>query len=76
MYNFYAWFATSPLASAIRTFVAIVLFSMVNEFARLGAFDVSKWETWCIAGLVAAVPPILRWLNPADTLITNQSKLL
>ena len=66
--NFYKWFAGSPIASAFRTFAAIVIFNMVSEFAKLGTFDVSNWRTWCIAGLVAAVPAFLRWLNPADTL--------
>lgn len=62
------WFAQSPLASFLRTFVAIVIAQAVAEFAKLGTFDFSRWESWLIAGLVAAAPVLLRWLNPADAL--------
>lgn len=62
------WFATSPIASFLRHFLAIVIASAVAEFAKVGAFDFSNWESWLIAALVAAVPPFLRYLNPVDEL--------
>jgi hypothetical protein len=61
------WLATSPLASAAKVFVAIVLAFAVADFARTGSIDFTNWQTWVIAGLGAAVPVIVNWLNPADT---------
>jgi len=68
MNKFYIWFAESPIASFLRTLAAIVLAQAVAHFAKVGYFDFSLWETWLIAGLVAALPVLLRWFNPADTL--------
>ena len=68
MTEFQKWFASSPIASFLRHFAAIVLASAVADFARLGHFDLSNYQTWLIAALVSAVPPFLRWLNPADEL--------
>ena len=62
------WFAESPIASFLRHFASIVIASAVAEFAQNGAFSFGNWQTWIIAGLVAAVPTLLRWLNPADAL--------
>ena len=60
------WLATSPLASAAKVFVAIVLTLAVADFATDGVIDFSHWQTWVIAGLGSAVPVIVNWLNPAD----------
>ena len=68
MEEFQKWFASSPIASFLRRFSAIVLASAVAEFAKLGTFDFSNWRLWVIAALVASMPPLLRWLNPADPL--------
>ena len=68
MNSFLAWFASSPLASFLRTFASIVIASAVADFAKVGAFDFSKWESWLIAALVSSVPVLLRWLNPSDVL--------
>jgi hypothetical protein len=65
--DFLEWFAASPIASFFRVFIATVLTLAVAEFVQVGYFDLSKWESWLIAALAAAIPPILRWLNPADT---------
>jgi len=66
MDSFLKWFATSAIASFLRHFLAIVIAGMVAEFAKVGTFDLSNWEAWVIAGLVAATPALLRWLNPQD----------
>lgn len=66
MKSFWTWFAKSPIASALRVFVAIVLAQMVAEWARVGDFDFSNYKSWLISALVAAVPTILRWINPED----------
>jgi hypothetical protein len=59
------WLAVSPLASAAKVFVAIVLAFAVADFARSGSIDFANWQTWVIAGLGAAVP-VVDWLNPND----------
>jgi hypothetical protein len=64
---FLKWFAVSPLASALRVFVAYVVGNMVAEFAKVGTFDFTNYKAWLIGALVVAIPPILRWLNPEDT---------
>lgn len=60
------WFATSPLASAARVFVAVVLTLAVTQWVTNGAIDFAAWQTWVIAALASAIPTITRWLNPAD----------
>ena len=61
------WIATSPLASAGRVALAYIIGAMVAKFAEVGSFDFSDYKSWLIGALVVAIPPILRWLNPADT---------
>lgn len=68
MKSFQDWFASSPIASFLRHFLAIVIASAVADFAQSGAFDFGNYQQWLIAALVAAVPPFLRWLNPQDAL--------
>lgn len=64
---FLRWFAESAIASFLRHFSAIVISYMVADFAKLGNFDFSNWKVWVIAGLVAATPALLNWLNPKDS---------
>ena len=66
MKNFWTWFARSPIASALRVFVAVVFGQMVAEWARVGNFDFTNYKLWLITALVASVPTILRWINPED----------
>jgi hypothetical protein len=68
MDKFLDWFASSPLASFLRVFAAIVLAQAVNDFVKLGHLEFVNLEQWVIVGLSAAVPTLLRWLNPADSL--------
>lgn len=63
---FLKWFADSPIASFLRHFSAIALAGMIAEFSKLGTFDLSNWRVWVIAGLVAAAPALINWLNPED----------
>lgn len=60
------WLAKSPLAAALRVFVAVVLAMVVAQWTASGVIAFDKWQTWVIAGLAAAVPVVLRWLNPRD----------
>jgi hypothetical protein len=66
MRSFESWFATSPLASALRVFAATVLALAVAAWVESGTISLAQWQTWVIAALAASVPVILRWLNPAD----------
>ena len=66
MYNFEKWFATSPLAAFARVFVSVVIGAAVADFTKVSQFDFSNWQTWLIAGIVAASPVLMRWLNPQD----------
>ena len=66
MTRFESWFATSPLASALRVFAATILALAVAAWVESGTITLAAWETWVIAALAASVPVILRWLNPLD----------
>lgn len=66
MAKFWSWFAASPIASFLRVLFAIVLAQAVEQFAKTGTFDFTNWQNWIIVALVAAVPTLLRWINPAD----------
>lgn len=68
MDKFLQWFASSKIASFLRVFVAIVIAQAVSDFQKLGHFDFANLEQWAIIALVSAVPPLLRWLNPEDSL--------
>ena len=67
MDNFLTWFAKSPFASALRVFIAIVIGQMVAEWARVGDIQFTNYKSWVISALVAAIPTILRWINPQDS---------
>jgi hypothetical protein len=60
------WFASSPLASALRTFVAVVLTLAVADWTTGGTISLDRWQTWIIAAAASTIPAIARWLNPAD----------
>lgn len=66
MKAFESWFAVSPLASALRVFVATILALAVASWVESGSISLDAWETWVIAACASAVPVVLRWLNPAD----------
>lgn len=60
------WYARSPIASALKAFVVVVLTLAVTEWVKLGSFDFSAWQTWVIAALASAIVPALNAANPAD----------
>ena len=66
MPTFADWFARSPLASALRVFLAVALSMAVADWVASGSINLTSWQTWVIAALASAVPTVLRWLNPAD----------
>jgi hypothetical protein len=60
------WLAKSPLASALRTFVAVVITLAVADWTTGGTISLDRWQTWVIAAATSTLPVIVRWLNPAD----------
>ena len=68
------WLATSPIATALKTFIAVVISAAVADFATGSHISLTNWQTWVIAGLVSAVPVIVNWLNPADARYGKGSK--
>jgi hypothetical protein len=64
--TFKEWFATSPLASWLRVFGAVILSAAVADWSTKGSIDLGAWQTWVIAGLVSALPTAMRYLNPSD----------
>lgn len=71
--KFAEWLAASPLASALKTFVAVVMTMAIADWSTKGGIDFAAWQTWVIAAAVSAVPMIVNWLNPADTRYGNGS---
>lgn len=63
--------ANTPLGTAVKTFVAVVLAAAVADFSTDGSISLSHWQTWVIAGLVSALPVVVNWLNPSDTRYGN-----
>ena len=73
METFWVWFAKSPLASALRVFVMIVVSMALADFVATGDISWTNWEAWVIAAMASAVPMLLRWINPADAEFGNGS---
>lgn len=63
---FWAWLTVSPLATAAKTFVAVVLSAAVADWATAGAISLGNWQTWVTAACVSALPVVVNWLNPMD----------
>lgn len=60
------WLASSPLATGVKTFIAVMISAAVADWATSGMISLENWQTWVIGALVSAVPVIVNWLNPAD----------
>ena len=65
--TFKSWFASSPIASFLRVFLALVISQAVADFVQTDSFDFSGATHWVITALSAGIPTLLRWLNPSDT---------
>lgn len=66
MERFGVWLAESPMGSAVKVFVSVVLTLAVASWAQDGVLSFDAWQTWVIAAAGAALPVIVNWLNPAD----------
>jgi hypothetical protein len=65
--TFNTWLAKTPLGSAFKTFVAIVLGAMIADWVSGGTVNLNHWQAWLTAGAASAIPPVIDWLNPKDT---------
>lgn len=64
--TFADWFASSPIASWLRTFVAIILTLFIADGADIFGIDATDLRGYFAAALVATLPVVVRWLNPSD----------
>ena len=64
--NFLSWLGRSPLASALKVGITVILAMAVADWTATGAISFGKWQTWVIAAAASAVPVIINWLNPTD----------
>ncbi len=64
--TFADWFATSPIASWLRTFVAIVVAMFIADGADVFAVDATDLRAFLAAGFAATLPAVVRYLNPSD----------
>jgi hypothetical protein len=65
--RFQEWLATSPLASMLRTFAAIVVAMFIADGADLWSVEAADLRTWVSVAFASSLPVIVRWLNPADS---------
>lgn len=59
------WLASTPLGTAFKTFLAVLLSAVIGSWATDGAISLDKWQTWIISAAVSALPVIVNYLNPA-----------
>ena len=65
--------ANTPLGTALKTFVAVLLSAVIGSWATDGAISLDKWQTWIISAAVSALPVIVNYLNPVDGRYGNGS---
>jgi len=63
--SFGNWLASSPLGTALKSALAVVLSLILTEVST-GGIDFSHWQTWAYAALGAALPVIVNALNGKD----------
>jgi hypothetical protein len=64
--DFGTWLATTPLGTALKAAVAVVLTLGVADWVGAGSISLTNWQTWIIAGIGSAAPVIVNWLNSSD----------
>lgn len=62
-----SWLATSPLGSAAKVFLGVLLGAVLLTWKSEGVISFDHWQTWLIGALAVAVPIVINALNPADT---------
>ena len=63
--SFGTWLASSPLGTALKSALAVVLSLILTEVST-GALDFGNWQTWAYAALGAALPVLVNALNGSD----------
>lgn len=66
MNTFGVWLARSPLASALKSFGAVLLTLAVAEWTASGSISFDRWQTWLIAAIASAAPVVVNAMNPQD----------
>jgi len=64
--RFLEWLARSPLATAFKVGLSVLLAMAIADWTSTGFISFDKWQTWLIAAIAAAVPVIINYLNPMD----------
>lgn len=61
-------FLNTKVGDFIKVFVSVVLAAFAADLAGVDTFDsvFSQWQSWVIAGLIAAVPVFVNYINPTD----------
>ncbi len=62
----WTWLAATPLGSAFKMFLAILLGAVLLTWTSEGQISWDHWQTWLIGALAIATPIVINWLNPAD----------
>jgi len=60
-------FLAGPIGSVLRVFAGAVLVTFLADLQGAVTVDFTRWQTYLVAGLAAAVPVAIAWVNPADT---------
>ena len=64
--RFMTWLGRSPIASAFKVGITVILAMAVAEWTQSGTIAFDKWQTWVIAACASALPVIVNYLNPQD----------
>jgi len=64
--RFMTWLGRSPIASAFKVGITVILAMAVAEWTQSGTIAFDKWQTWVIAACSSALPVVVNYLNPAD----------
>lgn len=59
------WLASTPLGTALKAALGVVLSLILTEVSS-GGIDFGHWQTWMYAALGAALPVIINALNGRD----------
>lgn len=64
--KFWYWLGRSPLASALKVGVSIILAMAVADWTSTGEISLSRWQAWIIAAAASMLPVVVNYLNPTD----------
>jgi hypothetical protein len=64
--RFLTWLGRSPIASAFKVGISVILAMAVAEWTQSGTIAFDKWQTWVIAACASSLPVIVNYLNPTD----------